>query len=64
VYVINSLDEQNRFRGAQFNIKRDNGQADSHGFSYMLLRKMYQDMGQKMAFDQEIQVGTLVGKLK
>ena len=50
-YYINVFDEQNRY----VELKIDHtqvGQADSHTFSYLYVRQMYQSMGQVMGLDK------------
>jgi hypothetical protein len=52
MYFINTLDEKGRFSGLKFDSTRT-GQADSHTYSYLLLRKMYQeDLKHIMGFDR------------
>ena len=40
----NSLDERNRFIGLRAYHEDTSGQVDSHGFSYMHQRKMYEEI--------------------
>lgn len=51
--VINLLDERNRIRGIQFHNNGLNRQSDSHGYSYVCLRELKQDIGEKMGFDEK-----------
>ena len=54
----NIIDDKNRFVMLKFS--EENGtQQDSHIFSYMCSRKLYQEMGQVMGLDRIIELKEL-----
>ena len=48
----NRLDEQGRFLGLKYDLTSTAGQENTHTYSYLYCRKMYQDMGLIMGLDQ------------
>jgi hypothetical protein len=50
---INHLDEQQRFR--DYSVEEGSGQVDSHGYSYLYTRHMYQQLGDIMGLDRLVQ---------
>jgi len=48
---INRIDEQGRFNGLDAYLNDKPSQADSHGYSYILLRENYEELGQTMGLD-------------
>lgn len=52
---MNKIDEQGRFRGLETHlVPIARPVCDTHGISYLGARKMYQEMGETMAFDKSI----------
>ena len=49
---INRLDEKQRFVGLKTELNGPTGQINTHGLSYMGLRKMFQEAGKIMGFDK------------
>ena len=58
---INKLDEQNRFYGLICEISEVSESSNSHGFSYLHARNMYEELGDVMGLNQTSLKQTLKG---
>ena len=54
--LMNRLDQENRMFGFQVWLGEAPGQADSHGYSYLYARTLYQELGQTMGLDKSIAI--------
>ena len=52
--TINKIDEHGRCYGIEFHLTESEGQGNSHGSSYVGLRKMYRQIGDVMGFDKSL----------
>ena len=52
--IYNRIDEQGRYRGFDAFFGKVPKQANTHGFSYLHMRKMHQEMGDVMGLDRLI----------
>lgn len=54
--LMNRLDNEERWRGFVTWLCDEPGQSDSHGYSYMNARRIYQMMGETMGLDKSIAI--------
>lgn len=50
---LNVIDEKGRFCGLKIKVSEKSGQFDTHMYSYVYLRGLYQEIGDIMGFDNK-----------
>ena len=57
MYVLNILDESNRFVKVKYFNNNRTGQDNSHTYSYLYSRQEYKKMGDIMGLEEKLKVG-------